>query len=36
MAVVKVEAEFIKACFCEAPIIANMSAEAHGIGGLKS
>jgi hypothetical protein len=34
LAVIVYEGQTIKACKCDSPVIANMSAEAHGSGGL--
>jgi hypothetical protein len=34
LAVIVYEGETIKACKCEAPIIASMTAQAKGVGGL--
>lgn len=34
LAVAFINDEFIKACSCDAPVNANISAEAHGTGGL--
>jgi hypothetical protein len=36
LAVIVFNGEVIKACHCEAPIIANMKATAKGVGGLKA
>jgi len=35
LSVIIYQGETIKACKCDAPIVANMSASAHGVGGIK-